>query len=131
MSSVITYLRLDAEYDPVFDNTATLSDLEAVRQAIQTRLALFQGEWWEDLNDGTPMFQEILGQRASQNGLQAMALVLNERIAGTPYVQGVQNVNIVFNAANRSFTYTATALTAFGSTDIVFPPPGASAEVTQ
>ena len=45
-NSSILYLRLDANYDPIFDPDAELSDLQAVAQAIRTRLLLFMGEWW-------------------------------------------------------------------------------------
>jgi len=38
---------------------------EAVRQKVQTRLLLFQGEWFADLGAGTPWLQQILGRHAS------------------------------------------------------------------
>ena len=122
----ITYLRLDAEYDPVFEPSVALQDLYAVQQAIQTRLLLFQGEWWENLNEGTPMFQEIMGQRVNANSEQIMALALSQRIAGTPYVTGVQNIEIQFDPAARALTYSALAQTSFGPVS-VSSSPGASA----
>lgn len=120
--SSITYLRLDADYDPVFDNTATLTDLDAVRQVIQTRLLLFEGEWWENLNDGTPMFQTILGKRATPQGLQIMGMALTARVAGAPYVASVQNISPVFDPVARGFSYNANAITTFGVVPVVFAP---------
>lgn len=128
-SAAIVYLRLDSNNDPVFDPDAELSNIDAVAQAILTRLKLFQGEWWSNLNDGTPMFQEIIGQRASQSGLQIMALALSNRIAGTPYVSGVQDVNISFNAKNRTLSFSCTALTSFGNVPVQFNP-GMNASVS-
>lgn len=121
-SSVISYLRLDASYDPVFDPASALTDLAAVVQAIKTRIFLLQGEWWENLNEGTPLFQEILGARATPKGQQIMALALSARIAGTPYVTAVQNVTVTFNPETRLFTYSATVQTAFGVTTITLTP---------
>jgi hypothetical protein len=116
--STISYLRLDAEYDPVFDPASALTDLQAVEQAIKTRILLFEGEWWENLSEGTPMFQQILGQRATPTALQAMALALTARISGTPYVSSVQDVTVSFNAASRALSYQATVQTAFGTVQV-------------
>lgn len=125
----ILYLRLDANYDLVWDPNAELSDLQAVGQAIKTRLLLFEGEWWENLNDGTPMFQEIISQRASPGGQQIMALALTQRIAGTPYVSAVQNVSVTYNQVTRAFTYRCTVQTSFGTIPISFTP-GMAANVS-
>ena len=112
----ILYLRLDASYDPLFDTASQLSDLLAVAQAIQTRLMLFQGEWWENLNEGTPMFQQILGYRRQTSAGQDLATsALVTRIMGTPYVTAVHNVQMSFNPTTRLYTFTATVYTSFGS----------------
>ena len=118
----ILYLKLDANHDPVFDPSAELSNLDAVAQAIDTRLLLFQGEWWENLNEGTPMFQQIIGQRATPNGLQIMAMALSARIAGTPYVSGVENAVVTFDKIKRAFIFSCTAHTSFGNVPVVFQP---------
>jgi len=120
--SAITYLRLDANHDPIFDPDAELSNLDAVAQAIDTRLLLFQGEWWENLSEGTPMFQGIIGNRASQSGLEVMSLAISSRIAGTPYVSAVENISITFNPTNRKLTFSAIAQTSFGSVPVTFTP---------
>lgn len=121
-SAAIVYLRLDSENDPVFDPGAELMDLDAVGQAILTRLRLFQGEWWADLNDGTPMFQAILGQRASQQGRQIMALALANRVSGTPYVSGVTDVSIKFASQSRALQFNCTAQTSFGNVPVNYTP---------
>jgi hypothetical protein len=120
--SSITYLQLDASYDPIFLTSASLQDLQAVEQAIKTRILLFEGEWWEDLNLGTPMFQEILGASATPNGQQIMSAALAARIAGTPYVAATQNVSAVFNPTTRKFSFSATAQTSFGQASVQFEP---------
>lgn len=112
----IQYLRLDDQNDPVFDPQANLTDLEAVTQAILTRLRLFLGEWWENTNIGLPVFQLILGQLGSQQGIAAMTLAVQQNVEGGPYVTGVDNVNVLFKDGRLSIT--ARALTQFGPVNI-------------
>ena len=104
----ILYLQLDAAYDPIFDLQACLTDLDAVTQAIATRLRLFLGEWWENVNLGLPVFQSILGQLGSPQGLAAMQLAVQQNIEGAPYVTSVPTVDITFSKAGvLSLSYTA------------------------
>lgn len=125
---VITYLRLDSSYDPIFTTNAELANFQAVEQAIKTRLLLFQGEWWENLNEGTPYFQEIIDYRATPNGQQIMALALAARINGTPYVSAVRNIAYAFDPKKRLLSFSATVQTAFGTVQ-VSNTPGAAAGV--
>jgi hypothetical protein len=123
----IQYLRLDADYDPLFDPSANLTDLDAVAQAIETRLKLFLGEWWENLNLGYPVFQAILGQLASPSGLTAMQQITQQNIQGGPYVVGTASVTVSYTGGTLSLSYTAT--TSFGvvsSTLTPFPALSAS-----
>ena len=124
----IQYLRLDADYDTVWIAGAALTDLPAVTQAILTRLKLFEGEWWENLVLGTPMFQSILGASGTARNQQVMAMLLNQRVKGTPFVSGVQDSTVSYNQATRQFTYSAIAQTAFGPVPISFSP-GSSATI--
>jgi hypothetical protein len=95
MSASIQYLLLDSDYDPVFDASASLTGTYAVAQAIDTRLKLFLGEWWENRNLGLPVFQVILGQLGSTQGLAAMTLAVQQNIQGT------------FTNGRLAITYTA------------------------
>jgi hypothetical protein len=130
----IVYLQLDASYDPLFTISSELSDLAAVAQAIQTRLLLFEGEWWEDLSEGTPLFQQILGYRRQTSGQDLATTALTRRIMGTPYVSAVTNVQVQFNPSTRGYNYTATVYTSFGTIQIAgpgAPAPGSGAEINQ
>jgi hypothetical protein len=126
--ATIQYLRLDAENDTVWNGQASLTDLYAVTQAILTRLNLFQGSWWEDLNLGLPMFQSILSNPGTQKSQDAINLLITAQIQGTPYVSGVENPTVSFNPSNRALTYSATAITAFGTVPITFSP-GSQAQI--
>lgn len=116
----IQYLQLDAQNDPIFDPTANFTDLNAVTQAIKTRLNLFLGEWWENTNIGLPMFQVILGQLGSKQGLSAMTLAVQQNIAGAPYVTAVTDVNVTFIDGRLSIT--AMAFTQFGPVNLTTAP---------
>jgi hypothetical protein len=106
MASTIQYLQLDAQYDPIFDPAASLTDAYAVNQAILTRLNLFLAEWWEDLTLGLPVFQSILGQLGSPQGLAAMQLAVQQNITGTPYVTSA-STTVNFENGHLSLSYTA------------------------
>lgn len=122
----ISYLLLDAQNDPVFDPQVALAGSSAVAQAILTRLRLFLGEWWENQNLGVPMFQSILGQLASKSGQTAMSLILQQQVAGVPYVTQVQNVAVKY--INGVLYWNAAAITVFGPVTVTNYP-GSFAEL--
>lgn len=123
---LISIRALDANHDPMYGNGQGnfLNDIDAVAQIIQTSLLLFQGEWWADLNDGLPLFQSILG---SNNGkkLDAVSLLIQNRILAVPFVTGITNVVTTF-ATDRAITFSCIAITQFGNITVSFQP-GASA----
>jgi hypothetical protein len=88
-----------------------LIDVHAVAQIIMTRLLLLEGEWFEALHEGTPLFQSLLGQPTTE---QAVALILRQRILGTVFVNAVQTVSITFTPSSRAFTFIAIVETQFG-----------------
>lgn len=122
----ISYLALDSSYDPIFADGTSLTGAQAVAQAILTRLKLFLGEWWEDLNLGLPVFQQMLGQLGSQKGLAAIDLAIRTNIEGAPFVSNVIDVQTSFVDGN--FSFTATAQTVFGVVT-VSNTPGSSASL--
>src|SRR4051812_33849515 len=103
----ITYRKLDPNGDPLHGNGqgCFVSDLDAVAQAIRTRLRLLKGEWWESLDSGTPLFQNILGTAGAGKSPSAVALILTSRILGTPYVLSVSDVATSYNPATRAFGF--------------------------
>ena len=111
--STISYLQLDSQNDPSFANGTSLTNLAAVEQLILTRLNLFLGEWWENLNLGLPVFQSMLGQLGSQRTQTAISLAIQSNIAGGPYVTSVANVSTAF-IDEKQFTFSADVYTAFG-----------------
>jgi len=111
----ITVRALDSNWDPLQGNgqACFLSDLAAMVQIIRSRLLLFQGEWFLDLNDGLPMFNGILGSQANARGLQAITNMITSRLKTTKYVVEVNDVSSAY--VSRRFYYSSQVQTQFGT----------------
>lgn len=114
-------------YDPVMGQGQGnfLSDKDAVAQKIRTRLLLFEGEWWENLSEGLPLWQRILGYGGAGRSQKVVSFLIQSRIVGTPFVEEVSNVQTSYDPSTRVFQYSAQVKTAFGPitvTNIPTPP---------
>lgn len=78
----------------------------AVSQAIKTRLLLLKGEWWENKDEGLPLFQNILGYSVSINNLDIVDSLIKERIIKTQGVITIKNFKSSFEDRNYSFSCT-------------------------
>lgn len=113
----IKYRRIvDDDYS--FGNSAQnfVSGTVAVAQAIKTRLLLLQEEWWEDTEDGLPLFQSILGQPGTEENLQSIDLLVQDRIIKTPGVNGVKYFESTYT--NRNYGVSCTVETMYGDAEI-------------
>jgi hypothetical protein len=110
------YRRLDSSGDYILgqNRQAFLSKEEAVAQAIYTRLKLLLSEWWEDTTDGLPLFQSILGARTN-NGTQAIDLILQRRIRGTKDVTDLFDFSSTFDSATRRYSFQCRVDTVYGT----------------
>ena len=102
------YRQLDANGDYQFGHGLQnfVTKREAVAQAIKTRLWLLYGEWWEDQEDGLPLFERILASSGSDRNREVVDAIIRDRIEGT---EGVINV-ISYESDYRDRIYTFTAL---------------------
>ena len=125
---LIAIRALDANHEPMYGNGQNnfLNDIDAVAQIIQTSLLLFQGEWWENLQDGLPLFQDILGTNNAKKN-DVIALTIQERILASapPFVTGIRDIVTTYNT-KRKFTFAAIVETQFGNLAVTFTP-GAAA----
>lgn len=109
-----------------------ISDMDAVVQILNTRLRLFQGEWFLNLEDGLPMFKlnpsisAIIGSSGSSNNIQTIINLISSRIRATPFVTNIVSVNASYH--NRAFKYQALVETEFG-TIVINNSPGSSATI--
>lgn len=85
---------------------------DGVAQCVKTRLALWRGQWFIDIDEGTPWIQQILGHRS------AVEAVLRERINQTPGVKAITSMETIFDPEERRMTVTVEIDTHFGQTTI-------------
>ncbi len=119
-SSAFACVALGPNNDPIWAPGTSLTGAQAVAQSVLTRLNLFLGEWWEDLNLGLPVFQQMVGQSAGQARLNAMRLSVQRVVQGVPYVTSATVEQVGFTSGALSFT--VTVQTAFGSVTVVNAP---------
>ncbi len=124
--ATLTYRKLDANGEPLLGNGQAnfVRDLDAVAQSIATRLKLLQGEWWENLNAGTPLFQSMLGVAGAGTHPEAITLLLKQRILGTPFVTGIQAIETSYDGASRAFRFSCQVATQFGTVTVSLGQPG-------
>lgn len=93
------------------ENDFLIDSPAAVAQLIQTRLLLWEGEWYLDLSEGTPYMQTILGNSVSN----ARDAAIQDRILQTPFVAGLSNYSSSVDPTSRALTVSAVVTTAFGT----------------
>jgi hypothetical protein len=111
------YRKLSPTGDYVFGHSQVdflVNTPETVAQAIETSLRLWLGEWYLNINDGTPYLEGILGYH-SQDMADAN---LKARIEN---VQGVVNISEYSSSVDpvtRKYSATCTVNTLYGPTQV-------------
>ncbi len=110
------YRKLDENDDFVFGHNKQdyLLDSKAVAQAIYTRIKLLKNEWWEDLEDGTPLFQKVLGSKITPNTKNAVDLIMRDRILNTPDVETILGYKSEVDTVNRVYSMVCSVQTKYG-----------------
>lgn len=87
------YRKLSEDGDYTFGqgNANFLTGSDAILQAIKTKILLLKGEYWEDVNDGTPLFDDILKKRSDDAARNAIDIVVKNRIMEVEGVTSVSN----------------------------------------
>ena len=103
----------NGDYSMGHGNSDFLSNTpEAVAQNVKTRLALWQGQWFLDIDEGTPWLQEILGKH------DAVDAVIKNRILETPGVLSISSFESIFNSDERRMTFTVVIDTEYGEVSL-------------
>lgn len=109
---MVKYRKMDELWDMqgVRSGPSHLTGAEAVAAAIRSRILSFQGEWWEDEDDGVPL--EALVGRLDEEREQIADALIRLRILGTEGVLGIDE----FSAQNhlRQRVISVTVDTEFG-----------------
>lgn len=88
-----------------------VQDSPATIQAVATRLRLFRGEFFLNLDDGIPYFQEILVKPAN---LSRIETIIRDTISQTEGVESIDTFEIIFDSDTRKLTISFTATTIYG-----------------
>jgi hypothetical protein len=113
---------VDANGDMLFGHSGAdflVDSPAAVGLLVKDRLNLWEGEYFLNLLEGTPWFQNILGKQPSTqtsgaaNAGNVRDAALQYRINTTPFVTGIDGYNSQISA-QRVFTAAGSLKTAFG-----------------
>lgn len=111
------YRKLDANGDMVFGHGCKdyyKDQVEAVSQAVLTRLLLWKKEWYLDQEEGTPYREEVLGKGTEASSLRAIP----ERILETPGVIRLKSFDANQDPETRHATFTVEIETEYGEVTI-------------
>ena len=91
---------------------------EAIRQHLQCRFRLFLGEWFLDIDQGVPWFQDVLQKQSS---FAVVKEILKTVILDTPGVIEITTFEFEYNGTTREATLTFSCLTEEGEIDFSLP----------
>lgn len=112
----MTVRLLDANGDISTSGRQFTDEINEVTQTVTTRLRLFLGEYFRDVTDGTPWFEQILGKGSSLEGKEA---AIKNRIIRTDGVTRLISFSTDFDIGTRTYTVNAGILTPYGNTQII------------
>ncbi len=108
----MTVRKLGDDGDIVTSGEQFITQQSEIEQTIRTRLRLFLGEYFRNITDGTPWFEQILGKGANMSAREA---ALRNRILNTPGVMRLTSFGLDFPSVDaRTLTVTASVLTQYG-----------------
>lgn len=114
---MMRYRKLDANGDYTFGNGQLdfyRDEPAAVGQSVMTRLLLWLGEWYLNIDEGTPYMQGILGKYS-----QSVAdTTIQERVLATENVTDILNYESSIEPNKRDLSVTFDLDTAFGPTTV-------------
>lgn len=111
------YRKLDANGDMVFGHGCKdyyKDQVEAVSQAVLTRLLLWKKEWYLDKEEGTPYREDVLGRGTEASALRA----IQTRILETPGVRRLISFEANQDPETRHAIFTIELETDYGEVTI-------------
>jgi hypothetical protein len=108
----VRYRKLSDTGDYTFGQSAAnfyVNEPLAVGQSVETRLKLWEGEWYLDKTEGTPWLQEVFGVRSNPT----YDLVIQSRILQTDGVTSIVSYSSVLGRVARSLAVEAQVMTIY------------------
>lgn len=93
----------DGDLDTSTGDLVLLSDVDAVRQDVDIRLQFFRGEWFLNLDEGIPYYEEVLVKNPK---LGAIKSIFIDAILSTPLVSAVNDLVLEYDAVLRTLAVT-------------------------
>jgi hypothetical protein len=111
------YRKLTSDGDYSFGNG--LADFyinvpEAVAQAVETRILLWRGEWFLNIDEGTPFLEAILGKHSKE----VADVTLQDRVQDTQGMVNIENYASIINPDTRAMTVEMEIDTIYGPTSV-------------
>lgn len=106
------YRALDANGDYTFgrgQGNFLINSSSAVAQSVQTRLQLWQGEWFLNASDGTPWLQNVFGRFSKI----VADMAIRARVLATQGVTGISDYTSSFDPVARAFSVKLSITTVF------------------
>lgn len=109
-------LLLDDEGDLVLENGDLVlsTGQEAIKQNILQRLRAYKGEWFLNIEDGVPYFQDILKKNPNPRAVDGAFKVA---ILGTPGVTELTSFDLKYDTVTRGLKLSFSVNTIEGSVD--------------
>jgi len=111
----MTVRKLTSTGDIVTSGKHFTTGTDEIAQTIVTRLKLFFGEYFRNINDGTRWFEDVLGKG---NTLGVADAEIRRRISQTDGVSGILEYSSDFDLINRSFSIKCSVKTTLGNITI-------------
>lgn len=111
-------LRLNADthdLELVNYDLALTSDIDLMVQRLKQSLWFFLGEWYLDITDGVPYYEEILVKAPAQVTVEG---ILKAAILETPDVTGLLNFKFEYDNQQRTLSLAFTAATTYGNASV-------------
>jgi len=94
---------------------ALISGVDEINQRINVTLRHLQGEYFLDIQDGTPWYTDLLG---SKSAIAEVNLVLRSRVLSVPGVLRINSFEADFDNTTRAYSITMSVQTSDGVIEV-------------
>tara|TARA_R110002049_G_scaffold101556_11_gene246520 strand:+ start:1832 stop:2179 length:348 start_codon:yes stop_codon:yes gene_type:complete len=111
----MTVRLLDESGDIVTSGKQFTTGATEVAQTVATRLRLYLGEDFRNIQDGTPWWESILGKEGTLSSKEA---IIKNRIIRTDGVTKILSFTTDFDISTRAYSVKVGILTKYGETEL-------------